>query len=82
MKLRQLDKYMAQVINGVSSEVGSSRNAAYLDRRDAERVPISMQVFYVTDEPLGCSRGQGRLVDLSKTGCKIRNHRHNRLRFG
>ena len=71
MKLRQLDKYMAQVINGVSSEVGSSSNAAYLDRRDAERVPIGMQVFYVTDEPLGCSRGQGRLVDLSKTGCKI-----------
>jgi len=71
MKSRHLEKYMPEVIAGVAGNVGASRNAAYLDRRDAERVPIGIQVFYVTEPPLGCSRGQGRLVDLSKTGCKI-----------
>jgi len=71
MKSRHLEKYMPEVIAGVAGNVGASSNAAYLDRRDAERVPIGMHVFYVTDEPLGFSRGQGRLVDLSKTGCKI-----------
>lgn len=71
MKSRHLEKYMPEAISGVTGDVGSSRNAAYLDRRDAERVPLAMHVCYVTDEPLAFSRGQGRLVDLSKTGCKI-----------
>ena len=71
MKSRHLEKYMPEAISGVAGDVGSRSNAAYLDRRDAERVPIGIQVFYVTEPPLSCSRGQGRLVDLSKTGCKI-----------
>jgi PilZ domain-containing protein len=71
MKSRHLEKYMPEVITGVTGDVGSRSNAAYLDRRDAERVPIGTDVFYVTDERLGCCRGQGQLGDLSKTGCKI-----------
>ena len=70
MKSRHLEKYMPEVVSGVATDVGSSSNAAYLDRRDAERVPLRMRVSYVTDQPLGFSRGQGRLED-SETGCKI-----------
>jgi len=71
MKPRHLDKYMSQTIKGVSREVVSSRTATYLDQRNAERVPIRAYASYVTDERMGLSRGQGWLVDLSKTGCKI-----------
>jgi hypothetical protein len=71
MKARHLDKYMPEVIKGVRSEIGSRRTAAYLDQRDAERVPIRAYVSYMTDERMGISRGQGWLVDLSKSGCKI-----------
>ena len=71
MKARHLDKYMPQVITGMTSEGGSRRTAAYLDQRNAERVPIRAYVSYMTDARMGLSRGQGWLVDLSKTGCKI-----------
>jgi len=72
MKARHLDKYMPQAINGVRSEGGSGRTAAYLDQRNAERVPLHAYVSYVTDARMGLSRGQGWLVDLAKTGCQIR----------
>ena len=71
MKERYLDKYMAEAISGVSNQVISRRPASALDRRDAERVPLRSYVSYMTDERRGFSRGQGWLVDLSKTGCKI-----------
>jgi hypothetical protein len=69
MKGRHADKYMPETVAGVRSAVRKS--GAVLDRRDAERVPLRIYVSYVTDERLGLSRGQGWLVDLSKTGCKI-----------
>ena len=72
MKARHLDKYMPQAISGVRSEGGSGRTAAYLDQRNAERVPLRAYVSYMTDARMGLSRGQGWLVDLSKTGCQIR----------
>ena len=71
MKTRHLDKYMPEAITGVRSESAFRKNATVLDRRDAERVPLRIYVSYVTDERMGLSRGQGWLVDLSKTGCKI-----------
>lgn len=71
MKSRQLDKYMPQAISGVSNELPFRKAATVLDRRDAERVPLRTYVSYMTDEGKGLSRGQGWLVDLSKTGCKI-----------
>ena len=72
MNSRHLDKYMSEVLSGLPAEAGVRRAAASpLDRRDAERVPLRAQVSYVTDARKGLSRGHGRLVDLSKTGCKI-----------
>ena len=71
MKSRHLDKYMSEAIAGVTRKVGSQMPAAVIDRRDAERVPLRVYVSYVTNECMGLSRGQGWLVDLSKTGCKI-----------
>ena len=70
MKARHLDKHMSEVFGGVHSQLGS-RKATLVDRRDAERVPMRIYVSYVTDERMGLTRGQGWLVDLSKTGCKI-----------
>jgi len=65
MKSRQLDKG--------KSGVESIRHglAPRIDRRNDERVPLRVYVSYFTDEWTGLCRGQGWLVDLSKTGCKI-----------
>ena len=72
MNSRHLDKDMAKSLFGLENQPGSRRAAAaFLDRRDAERVPLHTQASYVTDERMGLSRGHGRLEDLSKTGCKI-----------
>jgi hypothetical protein len=71
MKSRHLDKYMPAAVSGVNNRRDSLRTGAVLDRRDAERVPLRAHVSYVTDERGGLSRGNGSLVDLSKTGCKI-----------
>ena len=71
MKSHHLDKYMPEAISGVSNKLRFRKAATVLDRRDAERVPLRTYVSYMTDERIGLSRGQGWLVDLSKTGCKI-----------
>jgi PilZ domain len=72
MKSRHLDKYMAEIIEGPDSAVEKLNAAsAVLDRRDAERVPLTAGVSYVSDARMGLTRGEGRLEDLSKTGCKI-----------
>lgn len=72
MKSRYLDKYMPKAIDGLEGAVGKPANASsVLDRRDAERVPLDAAVSYVSDARMGLTRGEGRLDDLSKTGCKI-----------
>ena len=72
MKARHLDKNMNGSIEAEhNSSIARSNSIGTLDRRDAERVPLRAYVSYVTDERMGLSRGQGWLVDLSKTGCKI-----------
>jgi hypothetical protein len=71
MKSRHLDKYMPLVVEGRESSTEHLTTASTLDRRDAERVPLCARVSYVTDARTGLSRGEGRLEDLSKTGCKI-----------
>src|SRR5690348_11173645 len=71
MKGRHFDKEMPGAIAGVKRELHWRKTSTVLDRRDAERVPLRSYVSYVTDERMGLSRGQGWLVDLSKTGCKI-----------
>jgi PilZ domain-containing protein len=71
MKSRDLDKGLSDAITGVYHPVSQRRIGALLDRRDAQRAPLQVYVSYFTDERMGLSRGQGWLVDLSKTGCKI-----------
>ena len=72
MKSRHLDKYMTTVVDGLDAPVEKLRNGStVLDRRDAERVPLDAVVSYVSDARMGLTRGEGRLEDLSKTGCKI-----------
>jgi hypothetical protein len=44
--------------------------AAHLDRREAERVPLSCHVTYVSEED-GFFRGEGQLVNVSKQGCRV-----------
>ena len=70
MKGRHGEKQMPRAI-GIKGEPPWRKISTVLDRRDAERVPLRTSVSYVTDERMGLSRGQGWLVDLSKTGCKI-----------
>ena len=72
MKSRHLDKYMPMVVEGLDDSIDNlTDTAAILDRRDAERVPLHAAVSYVSDARRGLTHGQGRLEDLSKTGCKI-----------
>ena len=71
MKARYLDKHPSETLAGSKCSVPGRKTGTVLDRRDAERVPLHTYVSYVTDERMGLSRGQGWLVDLSKTGCKI-----------
>jgi hypothetical protein len=72
MKSRHLDKYMPMVVEGLDDSIENlTDTAAVLDRRDAERVPLHAAVSYVSDARMGLTHGQGRLEDLSKTGCKI-----------
>lgn len=74
MKSRHLDRYIPEAIEGVDAPGKRLRDAStVLDRRDAERVPFDAAVsyVYVADARRGVTRGEGRLVDLSKTGCKI-----------
>ena len=71
MKARYLDKHLPEVLAAAKCSAPRRKGGTVLDRRDAERVPLHTYVSYVTDERMGLSRGQGWLVDLSKTGCKI-----------
>jgi PilZ domain len=71
MKARYLDRHLPEGLEGAKCSVPRRKSGTVLDRRDAERVPLRTYVSYVTDERMGLSRGQGWLVDLSKTGCKI-----------
>ena len=79
MKSRHLDKYMSEAVSGVQAAVSSHTATAYLDRRDAERVPLHIRASYASDDSRSIARKghildlsrQGQLLDLSKTGCKI-----------
>jgi len=72
MKARYLDKYMLRAVEGQDAPIEMPTQAStVLDRRDAERVPLAAAVSYVSDPCTGLTRGEGRLDDLSKTGCKI-----------
>ncbi|HEY7533628.1 MAG TPA: PilZ domain-containing protein [Nitrospiraceae bacterium] len=53
----------------------SPKAAAPLDRRYAERAPLSCKVVYSGEEGARIAEIEGTLQDLSKTGCKILGER-------
>jgi len=70
MKTRHLDRELAQEL-AEPRQVTTNQPATILDRREAERVPLHVHVFYASQET-GCfSTGEGRLRNLSKNGCRI-----------
>ncbi|MEO6307894.1 MAG: PilZ domain-containing protein [Nitrospiraceae bacterium] len=52
-------------------KVNTPKAHSLLDRRYAERVPIGYRISYSGEEGARIVKGEGRLKDLSKTGCKI-----------
>ena len=51
---------------------GGQLQEDYLDRRSAVRAPIECPVSFISEERFDdLSRREGRLRDLSKTGCRI-----------
>jgi c-di-GMP-binding flagellar brake protein YcgR len=52
-------------------KVNTQKAHSLLDRRYAERVPIEYRISYSGEEGARIVKGEGRLKDLSKTGCKI-----------
>ena len=44
----------------------------YLDRRAAVRAPVECPIRFISEEALSdCSQREGKLLDLSKTGCRV-----------
>src|SRR5262249_23848961 len=70
MKTRHLDRELAQEL-GESRTVTANQTATLLDRREAERVPLHVHVFYASEEKECRFTGEGRLRNLSKKGCRI-----------
>jgi PilZ domain-containing protein len=71
MKARHFDKYVVREFASPDHvNTTLSKNAsANLDGREAERVPFYCHVSYASDAE-EC-RGEGQLLNLSKTGCRI-----------
>jgi len=58
-------------LNHPALKINNQKAHSLLDRRYAERVPIRGQITYSGEEGARIVKGEGRLKDLSKTGCKI-----------
>ena len=52
-------------------KINNQKSYSLLDRRYAERVPTPYRVSYCGQEGARIVTGEGTLMDLSKTGCKI-----------
>jgi len=52
-------------------KINNQKSYSLLDRRYAERVPTPYRVSYSGQEGARIVTGEGTLIDLSKTGCKI-----------
>ena len=69
MKTRHLDRELAQEL-GESRTVPAHQTATLLDRREAERVPLHVHVFYASEVKECRFTGEGRLRNLSKKWCR------------
>src|SRR5215472_8695257 len=70
MKTRHLDRELAQEL-AEPRQVTTNQAATILDRREAERVPLQVHVFYASEDKGCLFTGEGRLRNLSKKGCQI-----------
>jgi c-di-GMP-binding flagellar brake protein YcgR len=52
-------------------KVNTQKAHSLLDRRYAERIPIRYRITYFGEEGARIVAGEGALMDLSQTGCKI-----------
>ena len=52
-------------------KINTQKAHSLLDRRYAERVPIRYRATYFGEEGARIVAGEGALMDLSQTGCKI-----------
>jgi hypothetical protein len=52
-------------------KINTQKAHSLLDRRYAERVPIRYRTTYFGEEGARIVAGEGALMDLSQTGCKI-----------
>jgi len=55
-------------------EMQAKRVNTPLDRRYAERAPIRLRVSFTSEEGPHLAKGEGAVMDLSKTGCKALGH--------
>lgn len=58
-------------LNRPTPKANTQKAHSLLDRRYAERVPIRCRITYSGEEGARIVTGEGTLIDLSKTGCKI-----------
>ena len=52
-------------------KINTQKAHSLLDRRYAERIPIRYRITYFGEEGARIVAGEGALMDLSQTGCKI-----------
>ena len=52
-------------------KINTQKAHSLLDRRYAERIPIRCRITYFGEEGARIVPGEGALMDLSQTGCKI-----------
>jgi c-di-GMP-binding flagellar brake protein YcgR len=52
-------------------KINTQKAHSLLDRRYAERIPIRYRITYFGEEGARIVPGEGALMDLSQTGCKI-----------
>ena len=69
MKTRHLDRELAQEL-AEPRQVTTNQAATILDRREAERVPLQVHVFYASEDKGCLFTGEGRLRNLSPKGCR------------
>jgi hypothetical protein len=70
MPTRNVNRYLDQNWGSSGDMAAARTRATELDRRNTQRIALETSVTYVSVDNQ-FSNGEGRLVDLSKEGCRI-----------
>ena len=68
MPTRNGHRYLEREWTSTGKLEGTASRSVELDRRSTHRVAVEARVIYEGEH---CSHGEGRLVELSKEGCRI-----------